>query len=197
MTLSYKEMLNNLSFINISKDEFALFEWKPPNSFKSYVLDLNIIKQNPLSNIFFHIDKGNMKIVHIRKNNLIYSIGATEIQYQILEALIEQVSKIFYDIFDVDMILSYENFDTTIFNPFKKQIDEIINDFDTLKLINKINVECKVCNKILTVYVKKSFIQNADSYPVPLVYKHNGHAILIFIDQNFSVRGQELVNMTG
>jgi len=193
----YKEMLKNLAFINISKDEFTIFEWKPPSSFKSFALDVNVIKQNPFSDIFFHINKGNLKIVYIRRNNLLYSIGATEIQYQILEALIEHVSKVFHEIYDIDIILSYENFDSNIFNSFKSEIDNIINTFDQLKLINKVNVECKICNKILPVYVKKSFIENAESHPVPLVYQHKGHAILIFIDVNYSVRGIELVNMTG
>ena len=40
-------------------------------------------------------------------------------------------------------------------------------------------------------------IENADSYPVPIVYVHEGHAILCFIDQNFHHRGVELVNITG
>ena len=54
-----------------------------------------------------------------------------------------------------------------------------------------------VCNQVLPLVVKRSFILSADSYPVPLVYTHKGHAILCFIDKNFDVRGVELVNITG
>ncbi len=196
--LDFKKILNYLEFINISNDEFTIFEWKPPKSYKSYMLDLNIVKQNRMSNIFFHLNKGNLKIVHIRKGNLIYSAGSTnEIQFQLLEALIEYISKEFYEVWDVDYVLSYENFTPSIFHPFKKNIEDIVERFHKLDLIKVINVECMVCNKILPLIVKISLIENAESYPVPIVFDHVGHSILCYIDKNFSVRGVELVNKTG
>lgn len=196
--LNYKKILENLEFINISTDEFTIFEWKPSRSFKSFILDLNIVKENPISDIFFHMDKGNMKIVHIRKKNLIYSAGSNKnIQFQLLEALIEHVSKIFNEIYDIEVILSYGNFSTNIFNSFKNEVDKIISNFDKLNLLKVINVPCMVCNKVLLLIVKKSFIEEAESHPVPIVYIHEGHAILCFIDKNFDVRGVELVNITG
>ena len=64
---------------------------------------------------FFHINKGNLKIAYIRKDNLIYSAGSkNQMQYQMLEALIEQVIKDFNEMYAVDVILSYENFSTRI-----------------------------------------------------------------------------------
>ena len=109
-----------LEFINISSQNQFLFEWKPPKSFRRYDLDLNIVKENNVSDIFFHIDKGNMKIVHIRKNDLIYTVGASiKVQFQLLEALLEHVSFKFRDTYDIDVILSYSNFNPNIFNSFK------------------------------------------------------------------------------
>lgn len=196
--LDFNNILNYLEFINISTDDQSIFEWKPPNSYKSYMLDLNIVKQNRMSNIFFHLNKGNLKIVHIRKDKLIYSAGASnEIQFQLLEALIDHISIKFYEIWDVDYVLSYENFTPTVFNPFKKEVQEIIEKFHTLDLIKIINVECMVCEKILPLIVKVSLIKNAESYPVPIVFDHLGHSILCYIDKNFHVRGVELVNKTG
>jgi hypothetical protein len=46
--VDYTKVLQNLEFVNISTDEFTIFEWKPPRSLKSYILDLNIVKQNPV-----------------------------------------------------------------------------------------------------------------------------------------------------
>ena len=187
-----------LEFINISSQNQFLFEWKPPKSFRRYDLDLNIVKENNVSDIFFHIDKGNMKIVHIRKNDLIYTVGASiKVQFQLLEALLEHVSFKFRDTYDIDVILSYSNFNPNIFNSFKEIIEDIIKNFEDLGLVKKIQVECRVCKKVLPLFVKKSFIKNAESYPVPIVYVHEGHAILCFIDQNFQHRGVELVNITG
>ena len=193
-----KILRQNLEFVNISTDEFTIFEWKPPRSLKSYILDLNVVKQNPVSNIFFHIFRGNMKIVHIRLKDLIYTVGSnTEIQFQLLEALIEQVSKYFNEKYDIDSYIKYGNFSTTVFNPFKEDINEIIKNFNSLDLVNEIMVPCRVCNTVLPITVKKSFIESSESYPVPLVYTHKGHAILCFIDKNYDVRGVELVNTTG
>jgi hypothetical protein len=191
-------LTENLEFINFSTDEFSIYEWKPPRSFKSFVLDLNVVRLNPVDNIFFHMSRGNMKIVHIRQEGIIYTIGSTnKIQFQLLEALIEKISIVFHEIYDVKYILSYGNFDISIFRDFNKHLEEIIRDFDNLNLVRTISVPCMVCKTPKKLIVKKSFIENSESYPVSLVYMHDGHSILCFIDKNYDVRGVELVNITG
>ncbi|MBY9012322.1 MAG: hypothetical protein KGD70_08100 [Candidatus Lokiarchaeota archaeon] len=196
--VDYSKILQNLEFFNISTDSFTIFEWKPPKSYKSYILDLNIVKKNPTSNIFFHIFKGEMKIVHIRLKNLIYTAGSNnEVQFQLLEALIEQVSVVFNEIYDIESYIKYDNFSTSMFSSFKEEIDKIISNFNSLNCVRDLKVPCMVCNGILIVIVKRSFIEDAESYPVPLVYNHKGHAILCFIDKNYDIRGVELVNVTG
>jgi hypothetical protein len=196
--IDFKNVLKKLEFINISTDDFTIFEWKPERSYKSFILDMNILKQNPMRNIFFHVNKGNLKIAYIRYDNQICSAGAdTDMQFQLLEALIEEVHKLFNETYDVDYILSYGNFSSGIFNKFKTQVNEIIANFEKLRLVKVINIPCPACNKTLPLIIKNSFIKNAESYPVPIVYTHNGHALLAFIDMYFNVRGVELVNMTG
>ena len=187
--------MNGRLYENITKSRVRKHQYR---SLKSYILDLNVVKQNPVSNIFFHMSRGNMKIVHIRLKNLIYTTGSnTEIQFQLLEALIEQVSKVFNETYDIDSYIKYGNFSTTVFNPFKEEINKIIKNFNSFDLVNEIMVPCMVCNTVLPITVKRSFIENSESYPVPLVYTHKGHAILCFIDKNYDVRGIELVNTTG
>ena len=194
----YKKIGEFLEFVNISNKEFTLFEWKPPNSYRRFDLDLNIVKENVMSDIFFHRDKGNMKIVFIQKNNLLYTVGSSpQIQYQLLEALLEQVDMEFNEMYDIGVILSYGNSNSNIFNGFTEIIDNIIKNFSELDIVKRIHVECRVCKTVLPLFVKKSFIDNAESYPVPIVYMHKGHAILCFIDQNYQHRGVELVNITG
>ena len=194
----YKKIGEFLDFINISNDKFTLFEWKPPASFKRFDLDLNIVRGNKTTDIFFHKDKGNMKIVYIRKDDLIYIAGSSpQVQYQLLEALLEHIDLKFNETYDTKVILSYGNFSPSIFSGFKDIIEEIIRNFADLDLVKRIHVECRVCNQVLPLFVKKSFIKNAESFPVPIVYNHEGHAILCFIDQDFHHRGVELVNITG
>ena len=190
---------DRISFVNISFDDITLFEWKPPRSHKSFLLDLNIIKKNKKNDIFFHIDKGNLKIAYIRKKNLIYSAGteALEVQFQAIEALIEKVISEFNEIYDIDAILSYSDVAPTIFSPFKMNMIEILENFSNYDLIQKVDVFCRVCDKTLPLFVKRSFIENAESHPAPIVYNHKGHSIICYIDRNFIVRGVELVNITG
>ncbi|MEJ2248771.1 MAG: hypothetical protein P8Y70_05575 [Candidatus Lokiarchaeota archaeon] len=196
--IGLKHFKEGLNFINISSEIMSIFEWKPPDSLKNYALDLKIIKDYAMEDIFFHIYKGNSKIVHIKKGTLIYTVGAkNDVQFQLLEALLEKISEEFSAMYDVDVILSFENVSTNVFRNFDTVLDDILNDFADLNLIKKIDAYCRVCKKVLPVYVKKSFIKNAEDFPVPLVYTHKGHAVLVFIDMNFDVRGVELVNMTG
>jgi len=194
----YKNIGEFLEFINISNDKFTLFEWKPERCFRRFDLDLNIIKENPISDIFFHRDKGNMKIVYIKKHNLLYTVGASPaVQYQLLEALLEYTDLKFNEIYDVEVILSYGDFSPGLFNEFLGTIEDTIKNFADLDLVKRIQVECRVCNTVLPLFVKKSVIENAESHPVPIVYSHKGHSILCFIDRNFQHRGIELVNITG
>ena len=190
------DIKDQIQFINITGEDLVLFEWKPPRSFKSFILDMNIIKENKVSDIFFHINKGNLKIVHIRKHNLIYSVGASkEVQYQILEALLEEIDKQFNEMYDLDVILSFSNTNAAIFKAFKQEIEQIIENFHNLHLVKKVDVLCRVCKATLQMYIKKSIMENETSFPVPLVYIHKGHAIVTYIDQDFVVRGVELVHI--
>ncbi|MFW9901655.1 MAG: hypothetical protein ACFFDY_10230 [Candidatus Thorarchaeota archaeon] len=194
----YKKIGEFLEFINISNEKFTLFEWKPPRSMRRFDLDLNIVKENPTSDIFFHKDKGNMKIVYIRSHDLLYTVGASpKVQYQLLEALLEYIDLKFNEMYDVKVILSYGDFSPGLFNGFNGQIENIIKNFADFDLVKRIQVECRACNAVLPLFVKRSVIENAESHPVPIVYNHKGHAILCFIDRNYQHRGVELVNITG
>ena len=192
------EIKDHIEFINISSEDLVLLEWKPPRSFKSFILDMNVIKENKVSDIFFHINKGNLKIVHIRKHNLIYTVGSSkEVQFQVLEALLEEIDKQFNEMYDLNVILSYSNTTPAIFKSFNEIISQIILDFPNLNLIKKVDVFCRVCKATLPLYIKKSIKDQETSFPVPVVFTHKGHSIVTYIDQDFVVRGVEVVHTTG
>jgi len=193
-----QNLKENISFINITSEESTLLDWKPARSFRSFILDLRMVKENEVQDIFFHIDKGNMKIVYIRKGALLLSIGATpEIQFQLLEAILEQVDNQFNEMYDIEVILSYGTISENTFNPFKAKIETLLDGFNELDVGKTVTTFCRVCKKNLPIFIKKSMIDEADSFPVPIVYHHEGHATLCYIDKNFEVRGVELVNTTG
>ena len=189
-------LVNDISFLNISHGENTLYEYKSPNSYKNYSLDLKIIRKNKRDDIFFHIHRGNLKIVHLKQKSFFYSVGTEtlEIQFQTLESIIE---KRFLETYAVDTILSYGEVSSSIFKHFDENVVKILGNFPSLNLVRKVDVLCKVCEKKLPLFVRKSLIINADSFPVPLVYTHKGHSIVCYIDKQFNVRGVELVHITG
>ena len=192
-------LVNDISFLNISYRKNTLFEYKSPNSYKNYSLDLKIVRKNKKNDIFFHIHRGNLKIVYLKQENLFYSIGTEEleIQFQVLESIIEMIIEKFLESYAVDAILSYSDVSSSIFSQFRTKVVYLLAHFDTLDLVRSVAVICKVCEKSLSLYVRKSLIANADSYPVPLVFTHEGHSIVCYIDKQFNVRGVELVHITG
>ena len=189
-----------IDFINISYESdqkgLTLFEWKPPQSHKPTTLDLHVVRENTTKDIFFHLNKGVMKIVYIRMGILLYTIGSDEgVQYQLMEALIEKVNEQFNEMYAVDVILSYGDVTPIVFKDFTTKVNEIIENAE--ELIKTVDVFCRVCKKTLALQVKKSLIKSASSFPVPVVYTHRGHAIVTYVDQNFVMRGVELVTMNG
>ena len=61
-------------------------------------------------------DKGNMKLAYIRNNGFIYTVGASiTVQFQLLEALLEHVSFRFHEMYDVNVIMSYGDFNPAMF----------------------------------------------------------------------------------
>ncbi|MHA1343332.1 MAG: hypothetical protein ACTSQG_05065, partial [Promethearchaeota archaeon] len=190
---------NKISFINISTEDLSLFEWKPRGSFKSFTLDMNIVKENIITeDVFFHINKGNMKLAYIKKKKLLYTVGSEkDVQFQLLEALLEEIDKKFNDIYDIEVILSYDNVSENIFKNFQIEVDEIIKNFSKLDIVKKVDIFCKVCKKKFPLFIKKSVIKESPTFPVPIVYSHKGHALVCYIDRNYVLRGVELVNITG
>ena len=198
MTDILGELNSYIDYIHISSGDETLFKWKPPDKLTAAMIDVNLTKEIQTQDVFFHIDKGNRRLVFIRKKNLIYAIGSeTNVQFQILEAILEVVDKKFHEMFDIAFLLSLSNVSESMFKNFKDEIDSIISNFKNLNLVKQIKVQCRVCDSMLPLYLKRSFVENADSYPVSIVYKHKGHAILCFIDRNYGVRGIELVAITG
>jgi len=185
-----------IDFINISYEELTLFEWKPPQSHIPTTLDLHVVRENTTKNVFFHLNKGRMKIVYIRMGILLYTIGSDEgVQFQLMEALIEKIDEMFNEMYAIDVILSYGDVTPIVFRDFSAKVDEILEKAE--ELIKTVDVFCRVCKKTLPLQVKKTLIKNATSYPVPVVYMHRGHAIVTYVDQNYVMRGVELVSING
>ena len=189
----------DLKFVNISNDKISLVEWKATGSFKSYILDMTTIRENKVNDVFFQINKGNMKILYVIKNDIIFVIGAEEgsLQHQILETLLECIIEKFHDRNDIISKLSIKNITSDAFTSFKYDIEDIIEKFGDLELVKTVSVQCKVCKSVFPLTIKKNIIENASSFPVHVVCVHNGHGIICYIDKDFKVRGVGSINFAG
>ena len=104
------------------------------------------------------------------------------IQYQLLEAILEETIDQFFEsysgIIEDPLLLSGM---TSSFSGFKMLIAEIFEQAQR-KRVKWLRTECKICKEKKKICVKKSLITNAKSYPVSLVFEHEGHGLLLYID---------------
>ena len=118
----YKFLRSNLIYLNISKEDHTIFEWQPSGSNRNFKLILNFIRKNVIDDVFFHIERNDEKLTYIKKDNLIFTLSsANKIQYQTLEAFIEQIIDLFHEAFDIDVIFSFD-VTSNYFKSFKNNI---------------------------------------------------------------------------
>jgi len=57
----------------------------------------------------------------------------------------------------------------------------------------KVRFHCKICNKTIMMDFSEEFQAKfkalADRYPYPLVFPHEGHYAIIYLDSDFKERG--------
>ena len=80
-----EDLIHKINYINISNEKHTLFEWTSSRTSQSYILDLNQIRKNEVENVYFHIEKSDMKIAYIRRKDLIYLVSAQKnLQFQLV-----------------------------------------------------------------------------------------------------------------
>lgn len=152
----------------------------------------------PIKNIFYCLQKTDLKIVYTLKKEeeVVFSIGSDpEIQSQLLEAVLEYLIEKFFSTFDKSILMSCYGDVCNIFDSFIETVDDVFKNYEALNIIQTTLVACKGCRKTIPIIVKKSLVENSERSTTPLVYSHSGHALLIYIDKQFKVRGNELVDL--
>jgi hypothetical protein len=172
-----------------------LVRWTRPQT-NIFRLEVMRAREMAKEGCYLHIETSNRRIVFIKHSTIIFTIIAEEIvQYQLLEAILEEILNSFLDTYK-DLLNGFMNGMTSIFRGFQPQISPLFKQALN-KNIKWISASCSVCGCKHTICIKKSLIINAPQYPVSIVYKHEGLGLLIYIDGDFKVRGQEIVSITG
>lgn len=169
--------------------------WVRPKS-NVFPMDIDAARQMAKEKFFLHIEKPNRRMVFILEKEIVFFIMAEiEIQFQMLEAILEEIIASFFDAYGA----IYQNFFSgmsNIFEGFKSTIIDSINRAQNNR-VKWIQSKCNICREKYLVCVKKSIIENAESFPVSLVFQHGGHGLLIYLDSKFKTRGSEVVEITG
>ena len=195
--MNIPDISNLIYFIHFGTQENIYFSWKSKYSPKAFIFDYTIAKDAIKSEIYFHLNKADVKIVYQKKNNFIYIIGGhISVQFQILEALLDHLSKRFMEIYGDVLFFIFDIGTDDFFKDFISKIEDTIKKIPN-QVGTIIRAYCRICGKYVNVYVKKSMIEDAEDYPVALVYMHHGHSLLLYIDADFKVRGAEIVSITG
>ncbi|MHA1746951.1 MAG: hypothetical protein ACTSWW_13195 [Promethearchaeota archaeon] len=167
----------------------------PANVFR---MDLITARKFAKEEYFLHIEKADRRLVYIKKDFLVFIIVSDEkLQFQLLEAILEVIVAEFYQAYgeicnDAVLLAGMKNILAGFLNT-------TVASFDIAQENNVLWISsfCGICNKRHMVAVRKSLIKNAVRHPVSLVFEHEGHGLLIYIDSQFQVRGQEVVQLTG
>lgn len=130
-----------------------------------------------------------------RGKALIFIVGATPAcQYQVMEAFMEFISEQWHELYG-ELILQSSTFGN-LFDGFKEIVEDAFKEVPKRYLI-KTNTRCTSCAENFIIYVKKSLIDHATSFPVALVFEHADHALLLYIDSQGNSRGESTVDITG
>ena len=191
-------LLNQIYFFNIGRYQATdnFFTWKNDSYHSNVLLQIQMIRNPPIKDIFYCLQKIDLKIVYTLKDDVVFSICSdTEIQSQLLEAILTYLIEQFFYTFDKSLLMSCYGDVCSIFDSFSSIVEDTFKNYENLDIIELALVTCKGCKKTIPVIIKKSLIENSERSTIPLVYSHSGHALLIYIDKQFKVRGNELVDL--
>ena len=184
--------------ISISTDASTdLMRWVRPNT-NVFRMDLLTARKLAQEEYFLHTEKADRRLVYIKKDLLVFIIVSDEtVQFQLLEAILEVIIAEFYQAYGE--ICENKVLLAGMKNVLIGFLKTTVASFDVAQdnNIRWLSSFCGICNRRHMVAVRVSLIVNAVRHPVSLVFKHEGHGLLIYVDSQFQVRGQEVVQLTG
>ncbi len=192
-------LLNQILYLNIGpyKQEDSYFHWQSKKYEKSSFFDLKLTRNAPESGIFYCHTRVDSKLVYYVAKDTVFSINMElEVQSQLMEAILEYIANKFFENYDESLLMTCSGDMSQIFNGFEPVVEEVFRNYDKLDLIKTALVTCNGCKKNISIVVKKSLIEQSTKPTAPLVYVHSGHALLIYLDKQFKVRGAELVSIS-
>lgn len=201
---NYPTLAEEILFVNVGISEDDYFNWKNPATDKIFThLDAIALRTYARDSEYFIRLKDarrEAKTVVKRFANanpaqevVFIVIASLSCQYQVIEAFVEELAAKWFIIFDFPQKAVVSS--TEIFNVFCDVIEGAFHNVPAD--LKKIQVSCKPLNRFVDVYVKKSLVTGAASLPVALVFECEPYHMLIYLDGQFKVREQKIVDYSG
>ncbi len=187
-------LIEHIFFVDIGEVNTDLFKWKKPNSVL-FRMDIIAARAEANEDYFRRQERSNVRIMFIKKNNLVFTIASDEsIQFQLLEALLERIMDEFlenYGMFTFSI--------TGLSNLFEGFQEVVLKLFETVQheRVTWVLVPCKLCKISHAMCINKTLIEKAPSFPMSIVYLHKGIGLIVYLDAHMKVRGVEPVTITG
>ena len=194
MSVKSDYTLNKIQGVYIYKDNDCIFKWTPKGNLTTFLpIELTAMRENVIQSEFYQNSIKGFRVLAFKLDNfIIVAFSDNVIQFQFLEAFVEETLVRFMNTFKVIFSSTAIIASDSLFSGFAIQIEEIFNYIRDQR-IKFVRGGCQICKSEYYVCVKKDLIEKAKDYPVALVFIHRGHGMLLYIDANFKVRGVERV----
>lgn len=187
-------LLEQIYFLNVGlyKKDDTYYQWKNENNPRSNFFELQLARNAPQEKIFYCDAKEDQKTVYYVEKDTVFCIGADpKVQSQLLEALLEHLMVHFFILYEEQLNKVRHGEISHFFKDFKMLVHDVFENYNRLDLFKIAMVNCKGCQASLNVIIKKSI--KFDKPTSTIVYIHEGHALLLYIDKQYLVRGAEIV----
>lgn len=201
----YPTLPSEIFFINIGRGDDDFFNWKNLNTDKVFTrLDVLALRAYPTDPEFFLRMKDTRRETKtvikkfLPKGALLditfIVVAQIACQFQIIEAYIEYIADEWFQHY------SFSGMDTAsneeLFAGFRSIVTEALTEVPR-QCLKKCQVYCKPIDQLVDVFVKKTLVTQAEHLPVALVFEYAQYYMLLFLDAQFKVREQKIVDFNG
>jgi hypothetical protein len=204
MSETNPNLFDDIYFVNIGRQDEDFLTWKNPRTDKIFTkldaIGLRTFRGDV--DYYRHVkDPRHETKTVVRQfvkdpgsETIFIVVAGFSCQYQVIEALMEYLVEKWFAVYDSSFIKSVGS-GGEMFGSFSPVIEEAFSKMPDRDL-KKVQAFCKPTNELIDVWVKRSLVTKASSLPAALVFEHGPYHLLLYLDGQFKVREQKLVDFS-
>ncbi len=205
MSESDLNLFNEILFVNVGRQDEDFLMWKNPKTDKVFTkFDASGLRASR-GNIDYYRHVKDLKhetktvikqfVKDPGSETIFIVVASFTCQYQVIEAFMEYLVEKWFAVFDASLLKSVGS-GGEMFGSFYRVIESAFREVPTRDL-KKVQAYCKPTGDLVDVWVKKSLVTQASSLPAALVFEYGPYHLLLYLDGQFKVREQKLVDYSG